>query len=180
MIPKHPVWVYDTKIKTPYFVEIQRKTKKERLKPLFFVVPPGLFSVHSNRSDYPQIRIKKHHRAHFLLISRLAPTICCQMLPRSFSHIFNGVITFFFCMAKQQIIIFFCYTPKYFSKNTFNFSITVFFFSCRLPPPKRDIAGSILSISVPTHFTTNWQQIMEIWFYINPIEIASFIHFVGS
>ena len=48
-----------------------------------------------------------------------------------------------------RIIIIIQITPKYFSKNTFNFSITVFFFSCLLPPPKRDIAGSILSISVP-------------------------------
>ena len=34
------------------------KNKKERLKPLFFVVPPGLISPHSNRCNCPQIRIK--------------------------------------------------------------------------------------------------------------------------
>ena len=49
----------------------------------------------------------------------------------------------------NEKIIVYQITPKYFSKNTFNFSITVFFFSCLLPPPKRDIAGSILSMSVP-------------------------------
>jgi hypothetical protein len=38
--PKRPKWVYSTKRKTLYFVEIQRKTKEERFKPLFFVVPP--------------------------------------------------------------------------------------------------------------------------------------------
>ena len=36
--------------KTPYLVEIQRETKKERLKPLFFVVPPG-FELRSSRAD---------------------------------------------------------------------------------------------------------------------------------
>ena len=73
---------------------------------LFFsVVPPGLFSVHSNRSDYPQIRIKKHHRAHFLLISRLAPTICCQMLPRYFLLIFNGIIPLFWGATKKYIFL---------------------------------------------------------------------------
>jgi hypothetical protein len=31
------------KKKNAVFVEIQRKTKEERFKPLFFVVPPGVF-----------------------------------------------------------------------------------------------------------------------------------------
>ena len=59
----------------------------------------------------------------------------------------NKKIIFIFVIP--NFFQFFWITPKYFSKNPFNFSITVFFFSCRLPPPKRDIAGSILSMSVP-------------------------------
>lgn len=40
-------------------------------------------------------------------------------------------------------------SPKYFSKNTLNFSIMPCFFFDRFPPPKRETGGISLSISVP-------------------------------
>jgi len=44
-------------------------------------------------------------------------------------------------------------TPKYFSKNTFNLSITVCFFKALFEPPENlEIGGNILSISVPEVF----------------------------
>ena len=55
-----------------------------------------------------------------------------------------------------RIIIIIQITPKYFSKNTFNFSITFFFFSCLLPPPKRDIAGRILFYE---HFSLSFKML---------------------
>lgn len=55
-------------------------------------------------------------------------------------------------------------TPKYFSKNFANRSITPRFFSARFPPPNLDTGGKIRSISVPVVFSAPSRKELSINF----------------
>ena len=81
------------------------------------------------------------------------------MLPRSFSHIFNGVIALFFCVAEQQKNNFdFCYTEIFFSfldnseillKKFHLFSYNVFQF------PSATFVFFLINISFELHHSDN-------------------------
>lgn len=59
------------------------------------------------------------------------------------------------------------YNPKYLSKKFCIFSMTVFFFSCLLPPPNLDIGGSILSMSVPVVLTCPSLKLLSMNFSVS-------------
>ena len=66
-----------------------------------------------------------------------------------------NLLSGYFLSEKSLLYNIIFYTkPKYFSKNSLSFSIMPCFLVARLPPPKRDVAGINLSISVPVVLTT--------------------------